>query len=174
MAESGPCGWQGPSQPSQPCLRERVPTVTKDGSALQLEVDAQSSWTLGPALEASVHAPAPLHLGGLPGERGLARGVGSPTLFPPSLGGMPAGNQCANLSPFVSPPPRTQGHTERAPHPATPMASGLPGLHEEPEGERVFGHPASLCACPGRSGGQRLPRQAGSCLQENPPPQTAS
>ncbi|XP_053782326.1 laminin subunit alpha-5 isoform X2 [Desmodus rotundus] len=62
--------------------------VTKDGSALQLEVDAQSSWTLGPALEASVHAPAPLHLGGLPELKDTQNGP--PTLphpWPPVFQG---------------------------------------------------------------------------------------
>ncbi|KAM5305915.1 laminin subunit alpha-5 [Glossophaga mutica] len=40
--------------------------VTKGGSALRLEVDAQSSRALGPAPAASERAPLPLHLGGLP------------------------------------------------------------------------------------------------------------
>ncbi|XP_035865899.1 laminin subunit alpha-5 isoform X3 [Phyllostomus discolor] len=73
--------------------------VTKAGSALRLEVDGQSSQTLGPAPEASEHTPVPLHLGGLPelegaqdgppGFQGCMRSLtvnGSPVTLPRSAG----------------------------------------------------------------------------------------
>lgn len=49
----------------------------KGGNVLRLEVDAQSNHTVGPLLAAAAGAPAPLYLGGLPGECGLDQGWGS-------------------------------------------------------------------------------------------------
>lgn len=49
----------------------------KGGNVLRLEVDAQSNHTVGPSLAAAAGAPAPLHLGGLPGECSLNQAWGS-------------------------------------------------------------------------------------------------
>ena len=68
--------------PSPPHHMEPVPTVTRSGNVLQLKVDTQSNHTVGPALAASADARPPLHLGGLPGERGLSLGVGAAPLSP--------------------------------------------------------------------------------------------
>ncbi|MBZ3880868.1 Laminin subunit alpha-5, partial [Sciurus carolinensis] len=51
--------------------------ATKGGNMLRLEVDTESNHTMGPSLAALANAPAPLHLGGLPGECGLNQ-VGGP------------------------------------------------------------------------------------------------
>lgn len=95
----GPPGRLHGKQPLAPPPRHKdpVPTVTRSGNVLQLEVDAQSNQTLGPALVASVAtAEAPLHLGGLPSECSLSLGwelplrdqaSGHPTLTPPSCDG---------------------------------------------------------------------------------------
>lgn len=60
---------RGPAQPGHQSL---CPTVTKSGNVLRLEVDSQSSQTVGPMPVISAYTLVPLHLGGLPGECGLS------------------------------------------------------------------------------------------------------
>ena len=158
--------------PFQPSYKDPVPAVTKGGNTLRLTVDTQTNGTRGPTVAvASGDALAPLHFGGLPGECGLCLGVGAapegpgagiPPLPPDFLGWGSRGDRfwgrgrcwwdiglCSNLSIFLC-APRAHEHTG--------WASGLPWLHEEPGGEPVPRHLASLCGCSGGSGGQWLPR----------------
>lgn len=170
--------------PSPPHHMEPVPTVTRRGNMLQLKVDTQSNHTVGPAPAASADARPPLHLGGLPGERGLSLGVGAAPLSPHALEGAARGHwpllQPVSPSSLVPPGPLNaqagplayRGCMRNLVLNQSPVtwprsvgvqgavgASGCPSIHAAERPGAPAGHPLE-----GR------PRQAGSHLSGSPAP----